>query len=97
MTNDYLTAALPDKKCTIVRWGLGTTLTLCGIFVVLIGFAIAGSNKAYENATTSATAAANVDRRLDTHEQVQKVQMDQIKSDLGEIKADSKDIKQKLK
>jgi hypothetical protein len=87
---DFMTVSEHNKRCSIVRWGMGIAFTAIGVLITMVGMAITGSNRA-------AADAADVQKELTTHEAVQKVVTDQIKDDLATIKSDVKEIKAKLK
>jgi hypothetical protein len=95
--SEFLTIDDHNRKCSYVRWAIGTSFVVIGLLITLTLFAVAASNKASADSENAHAAAADAKRALDTHEQVQQVTMDQIRSDLKEIKADLKEVKSKLK
>ena len=80
----------------VCSWSIGIVFLALGLLVTLVLYAAAASNKAAADSENAHAAAADTKRALDTHEQVQAVQMQQIKDDLTTIKQDVKEIRDKL-
>ena len=99
MTRDpeLLTVSEHSKKCSMMKWGLGLTITGVAGLIVLVCLSVNSSFKAFADTATATEKADTVKAALETHERVQAVQFEQISRDIAEIKVDLKDIRGKLK